>query len=162
MTTRSARDLPAGLEGPHRRLERWRRTGRGHARIPEVPWAAAVQAADRYGLNPTARALRLDYYSLKNRVEAAGVCRVAGEKVAAPSISDRLAVPAHGQAMAPFVELAPSAAGSAGECILELEEPGGAKRRVHLKGSATVDLTSLSQSFWGAQAGHRGTRRGRT
>jgi len=63
------RDFPAGLEGVQRRFERWRRTRRGHARIPDALWAAAVKAASRHGLHRTVRALRLDYYSLKERVE---------------------------------------------------------------------------------------------
>ena len=34
------------------------------------------------------------------------------------------------------------------ECTLELENAGGAKMRVHLKGIATPDLAALSRSFW--------------
>jgi len=69
MNASERRDLPAGLEGVQRRFERWRQTRRGHARIPERLWAAAVKAAGRHGLHRTVRALRLDYYSLKERVE---------------------------------------------------------------------------------------------
>jgi len=35
-----------------------------------------------------------------------------------------------------------------GECTLELEDAGGAKLRVHLKGFETPDLAALSRSFW--------------
>jgi hypothetical protein len=35
------------------------RTSRG--RLPEALWKEAAEAAKRYGLNPTAHALRLDY-----------------------------------------------------------------------------------------------------
>ena len=48
-----------------------------------------------------------------------------------------------------FVELARPAETSCGECILELEDVGGAKMRVHLKGVEAPDLVALSRSFWG-------------
>jgi hypothetical protein len=125
--------VPARLEGLRLRFDRWRRTRKGRSRIPETLWTSAVRAAGKYGLNPTAQALRLDYYGLKKRVEAAGNPPDCG-------------------AVATFVELAPPAGGSARECILELEDPGGAKMRVHLKGVDAPDLAALSQSFWGTTA----------
>ena len=76
MNASKRRDLPAGLEGVRQRFERWRQSRRGHARIPDSLWAAAVKAAGRHGLHRTVRALRLDYYSLKERVEQqAGTAR---------------------------------------------------------------------------------------
>ena len=39
-----------------------------------------------------------------------------------------------------------------GECVLELEDPGGAKMRVHLKGVQAPDLAALSRSFWGDES----------
>jgi len=152
MRTRSARDLPARLEGMGRRFDRWRRTRQGHSRIPEGLWALAVKAAGKYGLARTAQVLRLDYYALKKRVEAAGSRRASGGKVASHHISDHQAVSAHRQAVATFVELASPASGGSPECILELEDPGGAKMRVHLKGVETPDLAALSRSFWGVEA----------
>ena len=130
MSTRRTRDVPARLEGTRRRFERWRRRRRGRSRIPETLWTSAVKAAGSYGLSRTARVLRLDYYALKKRVEATG------------SMSDD-------DTVATFVELAPPASGGSRECILELENPGGAKMRVHLKGVEAPDLAALSRSFWG-------------
>ena len=69
MGTRKTRDLPARLEGLRQRFERWRRTRKARSRIPEALWAAAVKMAGTFGLHRTARALRLDYYALKKRVE---------------------------------------------------------------------------------------------
>jgi len=71
MRTEAARGGPVALERIRRRLERWRRTRRGRDRIPEELWGLAVAAVGTYGLNKTARALGLDYYSLKRRVESA-------------------------------------------------------------------------------------------
>jgi len=107
MGTRKTVNLPVRLEGTRRRFERWRRTRKGHSRIPESLWASAVKAARQYGLNRTARTLGLDYNGLKKRVEATG----------SGSMSDRGTV-------ATFVELASPASGSSCECILELEDLG--------------------------------------
>jgi hypothetical protein len=93
-----------------------------------------VRAAGKYGLNPTARELRLDYYALKKRVEQASS-----------------ATPPKEGAVTTFVELAPPVSGNSRECILELEDPGGAKMRVHLKGVEAPDLAALSRSFWGVE-----------
>jgi len=60
------------LEAVHRRLERWRRTRTHRSAIPEALWASAAELAGEYGLAKTARALRLDYYSLKERFKAIG------------------------------------------------------------------------------------------
>ena len=111
-----------------------------------------MKAAGKYGLHRTAQALRLDYYALKKRIEAARSRRVSGGKVASHPISDRETVSGDGQAVATFLELAPPASGGSRECILELEDPGGAKMRVHLRDVAAPDLTALSRSFWGVEA----------
>jgi len=63
------REVPAGLASIRRRLESWRRTRKKRRRIPEPVWSAAVKVAGRHGVNRTANVLRLDYYSLKDRVE---------------------------------------------------------------------------------------------
>jgi hypothetical protein len=138
MRTRTTRDVPARLEGLSRRFERWRRTRQGHARIPESLWASAVKAAGKHGLNRTVRVLRLDYNSLKRRMEAFG----SGQASEQGSI-------------ATFVEMAPPVSGNSRECTLELENPGGSKMRVHLKGAEGPDLAALSRSFWGIDTDER-------
>lgn len=148
MGARKTPNLPARLEGTRRRFDRWRRTRKGRSRIPEPLWALAVKAAGKYGLYRTAQALRLDYYALKKRVEAAGSLN----RTTLRRASDGKATSADGPAVATFVELAPSVSGGSGECILELEDPGGAKMRVHLKGVEAPDLAALSRSFWGVGA----------
>jgi hypothetical protein len=58
------------LEKVRQRFAKWRQDGAPRARIPERLWTAAVARAQASGLNRTARALHLDYYSLKKRLEA--------------------------------------------------------------------------------------------
>jgi hypothetical protein len=126
------RNLPAQLEGVRRRFERWRRTRRNRSPIPDSLWVAAVKVASAYGICRTARALRVGYYSLKDRVEQESpACGLPGEG-----------------AVATFLQLsAPASAGSC-ECIWELEDAGGSKMRIHLKGFEAPDLAAISRSFW--------------
>ncbi len=133
MNTSKRDELPARLEGIRGRFERWRRADNVRSRIPDSLWAAAVKMARSYGICRTARALRVNYYALKKRVEQ--------ESSAAPGLPE-------GGAVATFVELASPASAGCCECTWELEDAGGAKMRVHLKGFQAPDLAALSRSFW--------------
>jgi hypothetical protein len=138
MSTKRTRDLPARLEGLRRRFEQWRRTRKGRERIPEPLWVAAVKVAAKYGIHRTAKALRVDYYALKKRTDRASAV-TAGKASAAAAGARFLELPA-----APWV--------GSGECTLELEDAGGAKMRVHLKGFGAPDLAALSRSFWQSES----------
>ena len=153
MKTGTIDDLPAELKRTRRRFERWRRTRKRGSPTPDRLWEPAVEAAGVYGLNRTAVALGVNYYALKKQVEkraAAGGGLPAG--AASPEASDGAVVLADGRATATFLELAAPASRNAGECILELENPGGAKMRIHLKGVEVPDLAALSRDFWGVGA----------
>ena len=147
MTTKRTRDLPARLEGLRRRFGRWRRTRKVRGRIPEPLWAAAVKLAGRYGIHRTAKALRVDYYALKKRVEEKAA--VAGSEDQAAATASNVLTRA---ARARFLELPAAAWAGSGECTLELEDAGGAKLRVHLKGFEAPDLAALSRSFWQSES----------
>ena len=140
MRPSKTRGLPAGLEGVRRRFEHWRRTHEVRSRIPDPLWAVAVRAAGTCGIHQTAKALGLNYYSLKDRVEQHSAAASA---------------PPERSVGATFLELAPLADhGSAavpvgrGECTLELEDADGAKMRISLKGVQAPDLASLCRSLW--------------
>jgi len=134
------RALPAGLEHVRRRFELWRQAHQTRSRIPDSLWAAAGRAAGRCGIHRTSRALRLDYYALKERVEQQSAAIAAPATMAVAN--QRLpSVPA-------FLELVPPASIGSCECTLELENAAGAKMRVHLKHIAMPDLAALSRSFW--------------
>ncbi len=135
-------DLPARLVSLRGRFEEWRRTRKVRSRIPEPLWDSAVRLAKKHGLHRTAKALRVNYYALKERAE--------GE--VASGVRD---VPEGDAAM--FLELAsvpPAPSKLAGSCeyTLELEDGDGAKMRIHLSGVATPDLVALSRSFWRAES----------
>ncbi len=159
MRTGITQDVPARLERLRRRFDRWRETRNGRSRIPDALWVAAVKAAGRHGLNPTARALRLDYYSLKKRVEAfprefpgrtAGTRGGSdGQPVVRPGPRLRgLASKRGSRPAAAFVEWSALVPACSPECIVELEDPRGAKMRVHLKGVQAPDWAALSRTFW--------------
>ena len=126
------------LRGVQRRFEQWRRGRKGRARIPEPLWKAAVKMAEVYGVNRTATALRLDYYTLKKRLEAKanagrdGSCGAEGE--------------------IPFLEMTPFGPIGTAECTVELEDFKGATMRVHLRGYAAPDLAALTRSFWSSDS----------
>jgi hypothetical protein len=128
MGTSARGELPADLARGRGRLEAWRE-GRSGGRIPQRLWALAVRLAKTHGLSRTAMALRLDYYSLKKQVEAAG---------SQPSSSN-----------AAFVEL--PAPVIAKQCLFELDNRAGTTRRLQLIGYDTADVERLARSFWSAE-----------
>jgi hypothetical protein len=134
MRTRTTPVLSAKLDGVHREFEKWRRSRKPRSPIPELLWALAVERAREAGVHATARRLRLNYYSLKQRVESAG-------RPGAPG------TPA-------FVELVPAVLrpACAAECLIELEDPRGATMRISLKGLEAPDLAALSRAFWSPTA----------
>jgi hypothetical protein len=85
--------------------------------------------AAKHGLNRTASFLKLDYYSLKKRVD--GASSLAGGST--------------------FVELPPSSLSIMSECVIEWEDATGSRMCVQLKGQTPPDLLALSRSFWNAE-----------
>jgi len=126
---KSASGIPAPLAKAARRFDAWRmrRTAR---RIPEELWSLAAELGARYGVSRTARALRLRYYDLKERVEA----------VPAPAPDETVHPPA-------FVEILTAPSAFAPECLVEFESPSGAKMRIHVNGAGRLDLAELSRLF---------------
>jgi hypothetical protein len=46
-----------------------------------------------------------------------------------------------------FVELVPAGSANRAECVLELEDPSGARMRIEVKGLAPPDLVALARSL---------------
>jgi hypothetical protein len=129
MDTIEREQLPLDLVRGQSRFQAWRAGRPAGARIPKSLWTMAVRLAAGHGVSRTAMALRVDYYSLKKRVEA-----VAREP--------RSSGPA-------FVELrAPVLAGK--QCRFELDNGVGATMRVELVGYDAAEIEALSRSFWNA------------
>ena len=127
MSKKPSADLPSELSAVHREIDQWRRR-RSHRRerMPEVLWVRAADLAGKYGLNPTVRALQLNYCSLKKRLtEMASV-------ETPPARPD-------------FIEIPPAVlkAGSV-ECTIEWIDGGNSTVRMHIQGVGLSELTALA------------------
>jgi hypothetical protein len=122
MAKGSLGELPTELARAFDRFNAWRRAKGSRGRIPDALWQLAVEAAAAHGLSRTTQVLRLDYDSLKRRLEAA---------------EDRGAAKA-----CAFVEL-PAALGSVKECVIEWSDPTGVQLRMVLKGYEAAELATV-------------------
>ena len=129
MASGNQREVPAELARGRDRLTAWRRTRKPRSRIPQRLWEQAVKLAAKHGLHRTARTLKLDYYSLKKRTEAAEGRREG-----------------NGPA---FLELPPALA-AVQECVIELED-GAVSLRVHLKGYSATEVATVGRSVRDSQ-----------
>jgi hypothetical protein len=95
-----------------------------------------VQHARRHGLSRTAIALKLGYYTLKERMEQSGSTR---ERWPAAAVRPT------------FVELpsvqAMPALGAPRACVVEFEKAGGSRMRIALPGADIPDLVALARGF---------------
>lgn len=123
------------------RVEYWRkhRDG-GRARVPEDLWNSAVEAARAAGIYATSKALRLNYYSLKDRLVLADSAGLRPKK------ADR----------GTFVEVqlpsppspTPPEAAAGGVVTVELTGTSGTRMRIDVAGMSNVDVVGLAQAFW--------------
>ena len=123
----------ARIEAVRRRIKHWRRVRERRSPMPAPLWAAAVALAAEHGIYPIARALGLNYETLKARVGR----RADGERT--------------GVMAARFVEVdgVPriGAAPPAGS-VVELSGADGATLVIRLAGRATLDVRALAAAFW--------------
>jgi hypothetical protein len=129
MRTAKPAELPKDLLRAQRRLLTWRSRQTTRRPIPRALWSLAVGLVQRYGLNRTARALKLDYYSLKKRVQ-------------------QNPAPAPPRPPA-FIELAPPVALK--QCLCEISNRAGASMRLQLQGCDAADVEVLARCFWNAR-----------
>jgi hypothetical protein len=133
MVGRKHGDIPDPLLRGRERFESWRRSRKMGDRIPERLWSLAARLGGVHGVSRTACVLKLDYYSLRQRV-ASQDCE---SDSAAPSFIE----------LSPSPATAPPQAPSTAECVVELEDGLGARMRVHLRGCELPDLADLCRSF---------------
>lgn|ERR1700730_2145947 len=131
MAPEAAAGVPDDLEQLRRRFEEFRNTQPGHSRLPESLWAAAAELAKRYGVNPTARALRLEYGGLRKRVENQGPPKRKRTAAAPPT----------------FMEFVAPGAKAVTNCTVEVESAQGGKLRLELKAVAITELVGLIRAF---------------
>jgi hypothetical protein len=128
---------PGDLTEARRALDRWRAT-RTQRAIPEPLWASAVSLAREHGVHRTARALRLNYERLRQRVTARESMALATKPLR--DGASTLVEVVHG--------VMPAASGpTEGECVIELENARGDRARVRARG--VPDVTGLAATLWG-------------
>ena len=119
--------LPVAFSEVQGQFEQWRGCKRPRARIPEELWSMAVGLAREHGVNRTARTLRLDYYTLKSRLDA----DPDSEKTAAD-----------------FMEVFPvGMVPRSSEWTIEMESGTGTRMRIDVKGADLPDLAALVYAF---------------
>jgi hypothetical protein len=69
MKPRSKLKMQARLARGRQRFDTFRKTHKGYRRLPDSLWPAAVKLARTYGVNRTAKTLRLYHSGLKKRLE---------------------------------------------------------------------------------------------
>jgi hypothetical protein len=97
--------------------------------IPPELWRLAARLAAAYGVSPVARALRLDYYGLKGRLESAKAARASGSAPRA------------------FVEIVPAPSEASPECRVEFEDARGTRMRITWTARGAPDLEALGRLF---------------
>lgn len=130
---RDGTGLPASVGRVRVRVERWREGGENHWRMPEELWADAVSLARSHGIAPIARALRLDYGSLKKRVERSPESE-----------------PGDTESLGRFIEIDPRHLVPEQEphgAVVELLDAEGTKLVVRLSDRESLDVPALVAAF---------------
>jgi hypothetical protein len=116
--------ITADFEALKGQLADWRQSHKAPARIPEDLWSKAVELAGRYGIGCTARTLRLDYASLRRRVQPPGESKSST-----------------------FLEWLTPTSGVISECTIEVEARNGSSLRLQAKNLAVAGLAQIIQQF---------------
>ena len=121
------------FEATQRGLEVWRERRKPGDRIPERLWARAVKLAGVHGVSKTAKELRLGFYDLRTRLERS---RTGGETAEVQR----------------FVELLPAPPSQLPDCVIEVEDSGGARLRIVLNGSGATHTAAVVSAAWAARS----------
>jgi hypothetical protein len=125
-----------------RRVEHWRahRDG-GRSRVPEDLWDAAVEVARVEGVHATSKALRFNYYGIKDRLVLADSAALTQRKpdLDATFVEVRMPSPP---------SLGPRGSAVEDRTVVELVGTGGARMRIDVTGPSHVDVVGLARAFW--------------
>jgi hypothetical protein len=109
--------------------------------VPEGLWRAAVEVARVAGAHATSKALRFNYYSLKDRLVRADSAALTPRKPDREAIFVEVQMPAR-------PSLAPRQEAVSDKTVVELVGTGGARMRIDVTGASRVDVVGLAQAFW--------------
>ena len=123
--------IAPALEQVRQRFESWRQRRKKRTRIPQSLWNAAIALSDEYSICHLSKTLRVNYTTLKNKVE----------NFSSPEEHPANILPAS------FIEL-PAPVVHSLETTIEMIKSDGSVMRMHIKGSACSDLMELGKAFW--------------
>lgn len=119
------------LEEVGDQFEDWRRTRKNRRDpIPPQLWKSAVNLAGSYSIHSISKALRLNYSDLKDRVDQ----QFGADKAKA--------LPAAG-----FIDLGCSQSFFESECIVQMQNAGGLKMKMSVRGKVDFNLLQLAKAF---------------
>jgi hypothetical protein len=119
------------LKEIQKQFEDWRNTRQKREPIPEALWEAAIRVTQYNPIGRVSRILRLDHSKLKKRIQARcgdnffGMDLVAG-----------------------FIEIDSRQLICPVECIVEMEQPDGARMKMHIKSPNGFNPLDLAKAFW--------------
>jgi len=122
----------------HQLFEHWRRTKKGRERIPAALWEAAVALSGHLSADRIAKLLHLNHTAVRDRIRA----HKQGDGAQDQAFIE-LALPASDEQAA-----AMHSAGTAEDCVIEIERADGTKMKISYKGS-DPDVIGLSKAFLG-------------
>jgi hypothetical protein len=135
----------ARVAAVRRRIERWRWTRQGRTRMPRELWAAAVELGRAHGAYRIARALGVNYQTLKDRLEEDP--QEQGRRLTAAGAATGCAGDDGAAAASGFVELGTMLLPTtAAHSVVELSDPSG--RTLVIRLSRAPDLPALVAAFW--------------
>ena len=118
--------LPPDIAKAKDELCHWRKNKKSPREpIPKHLWSKAAELARAHSINQVAKALRLSYADLKDKLYP--------EKKTAEKTT-------------PFIELKGQPILTP-EAMLEIENPKGSKLRISFRGATDFDLTGLAKAF---------------
>jgi hypothetical protein len=109
--------------------------------VPEDLWNAAVEVARVEGVHATSKALRFNYYSLKDRLVRADSAALTRRKPDRDPTFVEVQMPS-------LPSLAPRESPINDKTVVELVGTGGARMRIDVTGTSRVDVVGLAQAFW--------------
>lgn len=125
-----SKQFSSDIEPVHRQLSAWRRVRKHREAIPQNLWMLMVGLARQHGVSRVCQALRINYYSLKERVE------VSHRSGKSPETTR-------------FVEVKLPKPVEQPGCVIELEDGSGAKMTLRFSQQEAADTAvTLAERFW--------------
>jgi hypothetical protein len=123
--------IKISLKEIQKQFEDWRSARQKREPIPEALWEAAVTAAQYNPIGRVSRVLRLDYRKLKERIHTRYGNNFFGVDLDAG-----------------FIEIDSRQLLCPVECIVETQQPDGARMKMHIKSGNGFNPLEIAKAFW--------------